>query len=228
MSFICAEFWEALFVGRKERQVKKTFVIFCEGKTEFNYFNAMKSANVDIVIKPLNMGGGGYKSFLDFVKKNGNINRLATFIVVDGDRAKSIPSELSALKELQKYCSQQNNRDNKSPYFLIVNSPDFEYIACLHDPKYSGGDTTRHIEKIFNFKKLEDFKKDIDIYKFLNDGSRNYQQMIDKLKNRSKLISNEFTRDNIFVIWLNTETNWELIDKKNSNVEEFFYIITAK
>ena len=63
MNFIFAEFWEVIYVGRKERQRKKTFVI------------------------------GGYKSFLDSVKKNGSINRLATFIIVDGDRAKNI-SEL--------------------------------------------------------------------------------------------------------------------------------------
>ena len=64
-------------MGRKERQRKKTFVIFCEGKTEYNYFGAVKSVNIDIVLKPVNMGGGGYKSFLEIVKKNGNINMLS-------------------------------------------------------------------------------------------------------------------------------------------------------
>lgn len=77
---------------------------------------------------------------------------MATFIIVDGDRAKNVPGELAALQNLHKYCYIHNKRDNRSPYFLIVNSPDFEYISCLHDRKYSGGDTTRHIEKIFTLK----------------------------------------------------------------------------
>lgn len=212
-------------MGRKERQRKKTFVIFCEGKTECNYFNGITPANVDIVLKPLDMEGGGYKSFLDYIKKNGSINRLATFIIVDGDRAKNIQGELSALKNLQKYCDIQNNRDKKSPYFLIVNSPDFEYIACLHDPRYSGGDTTRHIEKIFKFKSLDDFKKHSNIYKFLNSDSRNYQHMLEKIRNQSKLISNKFERQDIFVIFSKTMTNWDLINQKNSNIEEFFDIV---
>lgn len=225
MNFIFAAFWKVLYVGRKERQRKKTFVIFCEGKSEFNYFNAITPANVDIVLKTLDMEGGGYKSFLDCIKKNGSINRLATFIIVDGDRAKNVPGELAALQNLQKYCDIQNKRDNKSPYFLIVNSPDFEYISCLHDPKYSGGDTTRHIEKIFNFKTLADFKKHTHIFHFLNCDSRNYQHMLEKIRFQLKLISNTFERQDIFILFSKTITHLDLIDQKNSNIEEFFDIV---
>ena len=215
-------------MGRKGRQRKKTFVIFCEGKTEYNYFGAIKSVNLDIVLKPVNMGGGGYKSFLEVVKKNSNVNRLATFIIVDGDRAQNIPGELAALKELQNYCEQQNRRDNESPYFLIVNSPDFEYIACLHDPAYSEGDTTRHIEKFFKFKNLDDFKKNTEIYKLLNSVSRSYQQMITKLKSRRpRMISTQFERKNILIIFQDTAVDWSLINDKNSNIEEFYNIVTG-
>ena len=214
-------------MGRKERQLKKTFVIFCEGKTEYNYFGAIKSVNLDVVLKSVNMGGGGYKSFLEVVKKNSNLNRLATFIIVDGDRAQNIPKELAALKELQKYCDQQNRRDNESPYFLIVNSPDFEYIACLHDPAYSEGDTTRHIEKFFKFKNLDDFKKNTEIYKLLNSDSRSYQQMITKLESRPRMISTHFERKNVLIIFQNTTVDWRLINNKNSNIEEFFNIVTG-
>ena len=212
-------------MARVKRQCKKTFVIFCEGKTECNYFDAVTPANVDIVLKSMDMNGGGYKSFLDYIKSNGSINRLATFVIVDGDRAKNILGELAALQNLQEYCANQNKRDNKSPYFLIINSPDFEYIACLHDLEYSGGDTAQHIKKNFNFKSLADFKKNPDIFNFLNTNSRSYQNMIDKLRNKPKLISNNFERKGIFVLFLNTIVNWELIDQKNSNIEEFFDIV---
>lgn len=212
-------------MARVQRQCKKTFVIFCEGKTECNYFDAVTPANVDIVLKSMDMNGGGYKSFLDYIKSNGSINRLATFVIVDGDRAKNILGELAALQNLQKYCDNQNKRDNKSPYFLIVNSPDFEYIACLHDLEYSGGDTAQHIKKNFNFKSLADFKKNPDIFNFLNTNSRSYQNMIDKLRNKPKFISNNFERKGIFIIFLNTIVHWELINQKNSNIEEFFDIV---
>ncbi len=185
----------------------------------------MTPANVDIVLKTIDMSGGGYKSFLDYIKSDGSINRLATFVIVDGDRAKNIPNELSALKNLQKYCANQNKRDNKSPYFLIVNSPDFEYIACLHDLEYSGGDTAQHIKKIFNCKSLADFKKKTDIFNFLNTNFRSYQNMIDKVRNKPKLISNTFKRKGMFIIFSNTLLHWELIDQKNSNIEEFFDIV---
>ena len=215
-------------MARVKRQCKKTFVIFCEGKTEYNYFSAMTPVNVDIVLKTMDMSGGGYKSFLDYIKSNGSINRLATFVIVDGDRAKNIPSELSALQNLQKYCANQNKRDNKSPYFLIVNSPDFEYIACLHDLEYSGGDTAQHIKRNFNCKSLADFKKKTDIFNFLNTNSRSYQNMIDKVRNKPKLISNSFGKKGMFIIFSNTILHWELIDQKNSNIEEFFDIVMDK
>lgn len=218
-------------MARVKRQCKKTFVIFCEGKTECNYFKAITPANVDIVLKPMDMQGGGYKSFLDYVlnyvRQNGSMNRLATFIVVDGDRAKDNSVELAALQNLQKYCANQNKRDNKSPYFLIVNSPDFEYIACLHDPEYSGGDTSQHIKKIFKFKSLDDFKKNPDIFNFLNCNSRNYQNMINRVRNKPKLLSNSFERKGIFIIFSSTIVHWELIDQKNSNIEEFFDIVMS-
>ena len=218
-------------MARVKRQCKKTFVIFCEGKTECNYFGAITPANVDIVLKSMDMKGGGYTAFLDYVldyvKQNGSMNRLATFIIIDGDRAKNISGELAALQNLQKYCDNQNKRDNKSPYFLIVNSPDFEYIACLHDPEYFGGDTTQHIKKIFNFKSLADFKKNPDIFNFLNSNSRNYQNMISKVRNKPKLLSNTFERRGIFIIFSNAIVHWELISQKNSNIEEFFDIVMS-
>jgi hypothetical protein len=151
---------------------------------------------------------------------------LATFIVIDGDRAKDFTGELNALKELQNYCEIQNKRDNKSPYFLIVNSPDFEYIACLHDAKYLGGNTTQHIEKVFKFKSLADFKKFSGIYKFLNSDSRSLENMLEKVKNKPKLISNEFEQQGFFIIFSKTMTNWDLIDQTGSNIEEFFDIVT--
>lgn len=82
----------------------------------------------------VNMKGGGYRSFLEQVKIDGTMNCLAKFIIIDGDRAVSDEGEKKNLRELMKYCIMQN-QSGRVPHFLIVNYPDFEYIACLHTPK---------------------------------------------------------------------------------------------
>ncbi len=54
-------------MSRKVRQTKKTFKVFCEGDTEYHYIDEMKSQlKLSIVIKPVNMKGGGDGNFLDF------------------------------------------------------------------------------------------------------------------------------------------------------------------
>ena len=62
--------------------------VFCEGDTEYNYFEYIrKNKKVSLAIRPINMKGGGYANFLDQIKGDANSNCLAKFIVIDGDRA---------------------------------------------------------------------------------------------------------------------------------------------
>ncbi len=212
-------------MGRPIRHLKKTFVIFCEGDTEYNYFTGMKNLpNLEITLKPVNMHGGGYKSFLQAIKKESSLNRIATFIIVDGDRANNIKGELKALQELQEYCVRQNDKDCKKPYFLIVDSPNFEYIACLHDSNYSGGDTIQHIKNVFKFENIDSFKGNPNIYSFLNTNSKNHKHMIGQINKRPKLISNRYIRDGMLISISGTDKNWDLIGQRSSNIEEFFDI----
>ena len=213
-------------MARPTRNLKKTFVIFCEGDTEYNYFNGMKNLpDLEMTLKPINMHGGGYKSFLQAIKKETTVNRIATFIVVDGDRAQNISAELQALKELQEYCARQNKKDAASPYFLIIDCPDFEYVACLHDLNFSGGNVENHIKNNFNFGKLETFKSNPKVYSFLNSGSKNYRNAIEQLEKRLKVISNEYERNGVFVTLSDSITNWDLIGQRNSNIAEIFKIV---
>ena len=170
------------------------------------------------------MHGGGYKSFLQEIKKESSLNRIATFIIIDGDRANNITGELKALQELQKYCARQNAKDCRKPYFLIVDSPNFEYIACLHDSNYSGGDTVQHIKNVFNFKSIDSFKGNPNIYSFLNTNFKSYQNMVERINKHPKLISNKYDRDGLIVSILDTHKNWDLIGQRSSNIEEFFDI----
>lgn len=40
--FYMKGFWEALRLSRPKRNLRKKFVIFCEGDTEYNYIDAMR------------------------------------------------------------------------------------------------------------------------------------------------------------------------------------------
>ena len=56
-------------MSRKQRVLKKRYAIFCEGDTEYNYTDKMrKKQGVELVLKPINMHGGGYSN-LDFVTR---------------------------------------------------------------------------------------------------------------------------------------------------------------
>ena len=79
-----------------------------------------------------------------------------------------------------------------------------------------------------DFISEDNFKKHVEIYKFLNSDSKNYQNMVEKVRNQPKVITNNFEQKGIFIILLNTITNWELINQKNSNMEELFDIITSE
>ena len=212
-------------MSKVQRQLKKKFVIFCEGDTEYNYFDAIrKIPNVEISIHAINMHGGGYKNFLSEIKKNGKLNRQATFIIVDGDRAQNIPEEKNSLRELIEYCRMQNTKKQFPPFFLIVNCPDFEYIACLHDENYKGGDTERHITKNFECKSLGEFKSRTDIYNFLHKNSRHHEIMLKRIDN-PKFITNEYRKNSVIILVTDTIIEWELLDSKNSNINEFFEIL---
>lgn len=94
---------------------------------------------VELALKPINMQGGGYTNFLEAIKKEASNNCLAKFILIDFDRAKKHLGELPKLKEIMEYCRLQNS-SRRIPLFLILDNPDFEYIACLHIADYQGQD----------------------------------------------------------------------------------------
>ena len=85
-------------MSRKKRGIDKVFKIFCEGDTEHNYFEYIrKNKKVSLAIRPINMKGGGYASFLEKIEGDANSNCLAKFIVIDGDRALTVSGEMEAL-----------------------------------------------------------------------------------------------------------------------------------
>ncbi|MDD3277527.1 MAG: hypothetical protein PHG16_01390 [Lachnospiraceae bacterium] len=82
-------------MSRPTRILQKRFVVFCEGDTEYNYIDRMrKNQGVQLVLKPINMHGGGYSNFLKKIRTEASSNCLAKFIIVDADRIMSNEGEM--------------------------------------------------------------------------------------------------------------------------------------
>ena len=179
-------------MSRKERILKKRYAIFCEGDTEYNYIDKMrKKQGVELVLKPINMHGGGYSNFLKQIRKEAQTNYLAKFIIVDADRIRNNAGEQENFLKLLEYCMIQNKKGN-TPHFLIADNPDFEYVACLHDAEYRGQDTKNYIVKTWGYKNLDAFKNDKDVYEFLNTGKRTFEKMLNAIRVQEKLVRNKY------------------------------------
>ena len=214
-------------MSRKERVLKKRYAVFCEGDTEYNYTDKMrKKQGVEIVLKPINMHGGGYSNFLKQIKKESQTNYLAKFIIVDADRILNVPGEKEKFLKLLDYCRIQNDKGN-TPLFVIADNPDFEYVACLHDADYKGQDTKSYIEKSWGYKDLDSFKNDTEIYEFLNSGRKSFETLLGIIRGREKLIKNRYEiKKKTFDISIRaTEYDPDMLSRKSSNIEEFFDVI---
>lgn len=214
-------------MSRRERVLKKRYAVFCEGDTEYHYIEKMrKNQGVELVLKPINMHGGGYSSFLKYIKKEAQSNYLAKFIIIDADRIKTVLGEKESFVKLLEYCRLQNDKENV-PHFIIANNPDFEYVACLHDANYKGQDRKSFVERFWEFDSIDDFKGEEDIYEYLNSGGRSYQIMLDAIRGKEKLIHNhyEIKKKNFDIIIKSTIFNADAMDRKSTNIEEFFDVI---
>ena len=214
-------------MSRPQRGLRKRFIIYCEGDTEYHYIDHMrKNQGVELSLKPVNMKGGGYSRFLDCVKSDAKNNCLAKFIVIDADRARDDAGEYRNLQELINYCRLQNKKGT-IPHFLILDSPDFEYVACLHDHQYKGQDTERYITSLFGFESLEAFKKYEKVYEFLNEETRSHKEMLDRTRAGESIIRHSYLINKkkfdirITKMIHDPEKYWT----RGSNIYEFFEVI---
>lgn len=108
-----------------------------------------------------------------------------------------------------------------------MNNPDFEYIACLHVPEYKGQEVTRFLQTVFGFQSLEQFKRNTGVYECLNNGERSYQVLIQKIRGKDKFVKNTYSvkKKNFEIAISRTDVTWDLLDRKGSNMEEFFDVI---
>lgn len=216
-------------MSRKIRTTQKNFKVFCEGDTEYNYMDEMRrQKRLSIALKPVNMRGGGYNNFLEQLKTDGTTNCLAKFIIIDGDRAIADDSEKKNLQELLEYCIMQN-QSGRIPHFLIVNYPDFEYIACLHTPRYKGQNVAQYLTKEMRYQSVDAFKADTKVYHVLNANGNSYEQMLPLLKKENCLVINKYSisKKQYEIKVPATTCKWENLGRKGSNINEFFEVINC-
>lgn len=185
-----------------------------------------KKSDVNVVIKPINMSGGGYLNFLKKIKTDSITDCLAKFIVVDGDRINNDFQERRYFFQLLEYCSIHNRRRDV-PYFLIVNNPDFEYVACLHFDNYKNQACNKFLLQELGYQNIEQFKGNKDVYKLLNVNNRSYQTACKCLIGKDKLVSNKYAikKKSFEISVKETLFNEMHIGKRCSNIEEFFNVI---
>lgn len=214
-------------MSRKTRTTQKIFKVFCEGGTEYHYIDGMRrQENLSITLKLTNMEGGGYSKFLEQVEIDGATNCLAKFIIIDGDRAVKEEGEKKNLQKLIDFCRRQN-KYGKIPHFLIVTYPDFEYVACLHTPKYKGQNAAQCLMKELGYPSVDAFKADTKVYHVLNTNGNSYEQMLPLLKRENCFVRNEYSiSEKQYEIKVSATTcNWESLGQRGSNINEFFDVI---
>lgn len=233
MSFILKGFLEVQQVnkskrGKKDRFTKKVFKIFCEGDTEYNYFEEFrKDKKLSLKLEPIDMEGGGYTNFLSELRKDGNSNCLAKFIIIDGDRAQSDSTEQENLIKLIDYCKIQND-SKRIPHILIINYPDFEYVACLHSGNYKGMDTKSFIKAEYKYKNVDQFKADKNVYYFLNSNGRCYKIMLDSINKKTAVINNKINiTKKSYEITVALSHNMDNLGIKGCNIDDLFSTLMA-
>ena len=219
-------------IRRESKSIKKKVKLFVEGLTEENYFNGLKEEpDVCLSIKPVNMHGGGYSNFINILKKSDVLGNLAIFIVIDLDRASDDPKELNNLNNLVKYCNQQNKKKSSIPHILIGTNPDFEYFACSHCLNYKNSDTKSYIIDNFNYKDIQDYKADVDVYKKLNKEKKSYENALKHVKKYDVYFNYDYEikKAELDIIIKLEKTSVELkehaLSNKHSNVYDLFNVV---
>ena len=89
------------------------------------------------------------------------------------------------------------------------------------------GEQENFIVNVWKFKDIAAFKSNEDVYEFLNSGNRSYGNLLDVIRKQDKLVSNkyEIKKKTFDIIIKQTDYDLDALDKKNTNIEEFFDVI---
>lgn len=217
------------------RQLRKKFIVYCEGDTEAHYINGFRTwlhderPDVDVVIDPpQNMHGGGFSTFLQRVKTSPSSNCIARFVIVDYDRCLSQPTEMTAFRKLAEYCQAQSRR--KAPCLLIVSNPDFEVAACFHSERYRNEPPRSFLLHEFGYRSLEEFKSDKQVWRTLNESDNGYEHLVTRSKRCVSVVANDYrlNTSSFSVEVRKMAVNSDADCQKGTNMHDFFDIVLWK
>ncbi|MBE5763240.1 MAG: RloB domain-containing protein [Clostridiales bacterium] len=201
---------------------KNNVALICEGDTEYNYFNGFKrKCNSVLNVVCVQAGGGDYTNVLYKLKTTSPIGIVARFAIIDFDRYIKISGEQKNFDNLIDYCNNENKKGN--PTFLIVTNPDFDYFVLEHKTTFNGKNKEQYIKLKCNYKNLDDFKSDEQIFEKFNKNGNEYKNAISKQNPRFP-VSNDIAFDSRKYKALKAHVNFnkDNICIRTSNIKELF------
>ena len=81
--------------------------------------------------------------------------------------------------------------------------------------------------KTWGYKDLDAFKNDKEVYEFLNNGKKSFENLLGIIRRQDKLVKNryEIKKKTFDISIKSTEYNGDVLDQRVSNIEEFFDVI---
>ncbi|MDO5028856.1 MAG: hypothetical protein Q4E36_06275 [Bacillota bacterium] len=184
----------------RKQKIKTTekIVIICEGQSEECYIRSLlKENNLQTEnISYYNLNGGGYKIAQNYLERNSKLINIA-LVVMDLDRATSVPNEKNKLKRLISLLEKLNIKNN---IFLSYENFENWVAACIN-------------VDVAMLKRLS-YAKGNGVYNFIcnNNGSfQNAKDYFEKLELYYKKI--DPNKKGVF--------NEDRIDKENSSLYYF-------
>lgn len=186
---------------RPKRSSAKRFVVYCEGETENNYVNGLKSwlqtvdDSVRVHIDSVCVGGGGYAQMLERLRSEPDSNCIARIVMLDYDRCLDDRAEREMFCRLVGLSKLSSGGNKRVPIILVVSNRDFEYALCCHDEKYADGKTDVFLRDEWGYKDIAKCKADKRIWEKAHAGTRSHDRAIDRLEHRPRLIDNRIVAD---------------------------------
>lgn len=181
---------------RPKRASAKRFVVYCEGETEFNYVNGLKSwlrtvdDSVRVHIDSVCVKGGGYKQMLERLRSEPDSNCIARIVVLDYDRCMDDRAEREMFRRLVELSQLSSGGGKRVPIILVVSNRDFEYALCCHDEKYADGKTDSFLCGEWGYEDIAKCKADKRIWEKAHAGMRSHDNAIERLERRPRLMDN--------------------------------------
>lgn len=207
------------------QRLSKIVHVFCEGDTEYHYFDLYKQmTHLGFSLKPVDVHGGGYSNMLDKIKKSSPFGILARVVLLDFDRYLSISSEKIVFDKLVEYMNNQNKKG--MPFFFIVSNPDFDDFVLLHDMNYNFNNK-QTVLNTNGYQTINDLKGDKNVYKNFNKGNKKYQNALTGFNPRH-VVDNDFKYDKTKIVFRNhIITNMSNQNIRTSNIIDLFRVIAC-